>query len=253
MTFPEDGIVNQGETIRVFALENHIEPPVLNFGKSNLTINCLSDFFCKDIYIDEDLVVEKGAYFNGNIYLQKDGSQNIYAFWNDLNAHAVLSIDEAGIATKIGWDGISDKKTYQTVLNLQGQTVTAPNVGGITITSDERLKNSFNNLDVFDNIYMDLQPLSFKYNNGKSGRNHFGFGAAQVKESLEKHGFTTKDFAGFVQMSDSPDNENYCGIDDPMGLIYTEFIAWNTHMIQKLYKENETLKQRITNLEQAMA
>ena len=54
-------------------------------------------------------------------------------------------------------------------------------------------------------------------------------------------------------MSDCPDNEDYCGCTDPMGLIYTEFISWNTHMIQKLYQENAALKQRMTQLEMTMA
>ena len=50
-------------------------------------------------------------------------------------------------------------------------------------------------------------------------------------------------------MQDSPDSECYCGVDDPMGIIYTEFTMWNTHMIQKLHKENHLLKQRLNELE----
>ena len=41
------------------------------------------------------------------------------------------------------------------------------------------------------------------------------------------------------------------GIQDPMGLIYTEFVAWNTHMIQKVILENTELKNRIEKLERA--
>lgn len=126
---------------------------------------------------------------------------------------------------------------------------TAP---GIAYTSDERLKNSFEYLDAFDDAYMDLKPFRFKYNNGRTGRFHFGFGAKETKQILEKHGFTTNDFAGFVQKTMPEGNEEYSGLTDPMFLRYSEFIAWNTHMIQKLYKENETLKQRILKLEQAM-
>lgn len=95
---------------------------------------------------------------------------------------------------------------------------------------------------------MELKPISFKYNDGNSGRKHFGFGAKQVKESLEKFNFTTKDFAGFVQMKGTEEND---GIQDPMGLIYTEFVAWNTHMIQKVILENTELKNRIEKLERA--
>ena len=159
--------------------------------------------------------------------------------------HDALTISNDGVTTSIGWSGIVGETQYGTALSLKGQTVTAPNVGGITIKSDERLKNSFENLDLYDNVYMDLKPTSFKYNNGASGRRHFGFGAGQVKESLEKNGFTTKDFAGFVQLKNETDFE----IDDPMGLIYTEFVAWNTHMIQKMIRENILLKERLEKLE----
>lgn len=127
---------------------------------------------------------------------------------------------------------------------------TAP---GVSNASDERLKNSFESLDAFDDVYMDLKPFRFKYNNGRTGRFHFGFGAKETRQILEKHGFTTNDFAGFVQKTMPEGNDEYSGLTDPMFLRYSEFTAWNTHMIQKLYKENETLKQRITKLEQAMA
>lgn len=162
--------------------------------------------------------------------------------------HDALTVSDDGVTTSIGWNGIVGETQWGTALNLRGQTVTAPNVGGITIKSDERLKNSFDKLDAYEHAYMELKPVSFKYNNGASGRKHFGFGAGQVKSVLENNGFTTKDFAGFVQMNDIIDSE----IENPMGLIYTEFIAWNTHMIQKIIRENITLKERIEKLEGAV-
>ncbi len=138
-------------------------------------------------------------------------------------------------------------------LILKGGSVTLGSASGATVTSDERLKNSFRPLDEFDEVFLALTPCAFRFNNGSSGRMHFGFGAGQVKEAFLSHGFTTKDFGGFVQMKSSPDNEEFNGCEDPMGLIYTEFTSWNTHMIQKLYLENETLRQRIADLEQRMA
>lgn len=138
-------------------------------------------------------------------------------------------------------------------LILRGQAITLNSASGAAVTSDERLKNSFKSLDEFDDVFLALNPCAFKFNNGTSDRFHFGFGAKQIRDSFLSHGFTTKDFGGFVQMADRPDDEDYCGCTDPMGLIYTEFISWNTHMIQKLYQENETLKQRMTQLEMTMA
>lgn len=170
----------------------------------------------------------------------------MYADWE---LHDVITAHDDGLTTSIGWSGITDNATWATELKLRGQTVTAPNVGGITIKSDERLKNSFEGLEKYEQVFMELKPVSFRYNDGNSGRKHFGFGAGQVKKSLEKFNLTTKDFAGFVQMKNPPDQPPE--IQDPMGLIYTEFVAWNTHMIQKAILENIELKSRIEKLERA--
>ena len=83
---------------------------------------------------------------------------------------------------------------------------------------------------------------------------------------MDKAGISDLEFAGFCKDKKNNLTHDECGneieetIFDENGnpvyaysLRYEEFIALNTHMIQKLYKENETLKQRITNLEQTMA
>lgn len=138
-------------------------------------------------------------------------------------------------------------------LALRGETVKLKNSSGTTVTSDERLKNSFKSLEEFEKAYMDLKPIAFKYNNGTSNRFHFGFGANQVRETLLNNGYTTQDFAGFVQSKDNPNEEDYCGVDNPMGLIYTEFVSWNTHMIQKAYKKIETQQQEIEELKKSVS
>lgn len=225
----------------------------------------MTDLLVDNIYIGDNgdyCLTSNGHVYANNIYVLGNKLRfeanystpiSIGSNWKDGNYHDILACSNDGLTTGIGWNGKNDSNaSYSTVLNLRGKTVKAPNVGGVTITSDERLKNSFDTLDNFDDIYMALKPISFKYNNGSSDRRHFGFGANQVKSAIENCGFTTKDFAGFVQMENNSEDEDYCGLKDPMGLIYTEFIAWNTHMIQKLYKENEVLKQRIKILEQAM-
>lgn len=168
-----------------------------------------------------------------------------------------------GLNCSVGWDGIYTSGSLtvaeNTVLLLCGQTVKVKDSSGYTTISDERLKNSFKDLDIYDDIFMQLKPLAFKYNNGKSGRYHFGFKAQDIKSALENNGFTTKDFAGFVQMTSSENDEDYEGINDPMGLIYTEFTSWNTHMIQKALrkideqqKEIESLKNELQIIKEAV-
>lgn len=166
--------------------------------------------------------------------------------------NVILMTDDSSNKTMIG-AGMKDKSDEEeTTLILRGNTVKLES-GGAAVTSDERLKNSFKPLDEFDEVYMDIEPCAFKFNNGTSGRYHFGVKAQNIKDSLENHGFTTKDFGGFVQMSDNPDNEDYCGIDDPMGIIYTEFVMWNTHMIQKLYKKIDEQQSEIDSLKESVS
>ena len=50
-------------------------------------------------------------------------------------------------------------------------------------------------------------------------------------------------------MTDSKDNEDYCGFDDPMGLIYTEFTSWNTDMIQFAHKRVDTIEETVKTQE----
>ena len=166
------------------------------------------------------------------------------------NAIAALSSDD--VTTLIGCKANSG---HSTVTVLRGNSVHLGSSSGAVVTSDERLKNSFKPLDEFEEIYMDIEPCAFKYNNGTSGRYHFGAKAGDVKKAFEVHGYTAQDFGGFVQMVDNPENEDYCGIKDPMGLIYTEFTMWNMHMVQKVLRilneqqeEINALKEKISSL-----
>ena len=233
----------------------------------NVTLEVITGGNTDILYINKEVLIEKcltvGSLESyGNIRLRKTDwntgaidNQEITAIYKDYDPHDVITVDKDLLTAGIGWSGQKKDadgnitKTYSTRLNLRGQTVSAPYNSGVTVQSDERLKNSFKPLDEFDDVFMDIDPCAFKYNNGTSGRFHFGVRAQNVKAAFERHGYTTQDFGGFIQMQDSPDSECYCGVDDPMGIIYTEFTMWNTHMIQKLHKENHLLKQRLNELE----
>lgn len=180
----------------------------------------------------------------------------IYCKWRDGANHAALLRDTDGLTMRLGWYG---SKSYKTVLQLRGQAVQYRNASGTTTLSDERLKNSFKNLNEYDDAFMNMKPVAFRYNNGASGRFHFGFKAQNIRDALMKAGFTTQDFGGIVQMEDDPTSEDYCGVPDPLGLIYTEFTAWNTHMIQKTAlrvnrhdEEILELRQRVNDLERRL-
>lgn len=107
---------------------------------------------------------------------------------------------------------------------------------GATVTSDERKKNSIEELpEAYEALLDKLTPVRYKYNDGTSGRYHAGFIAQDVKTALEAAGLTTKDFGGFVDLN---------GDGEELGLIYSEFIA----LLLKKIKRQE---QRIAALEEA--
>lgn len=138
-------------------------------------------------------------------------------------------------------------------------------------TSDRNLKKDFRTFDSDDRytqFFMDLKPIIFKFKDGESGRNHFGFIAQDVEDSLFKLNFTTLDFAGlckdakcveqkkptkeeirngeFKIQEELPLNLDENGnVQYEYSLRYEEFISLNTYMIQKLYNKIESLENEI--------
>lgn len=116
---------------------------------------------------------------------------------------------------------------------------------GAAITSDENMKQSilsFN--EKHEKMFLNLKPKTFQYIDGTSGRTHFGFVAQQVENAIVESGLTTKDVAAFVAVECESDGQK----DYTYALRYGEFVALNTHMIQKCLKEIETLKNEISIL-----
>ena len=108
---------------------------------------------------------------------------------------------------------------------------------GAAVTSDERKKNSIEDLpEAYEAMLDKITPVRFKYNDGTSDRYHAGFIAQEVREALQAAGLTAQDFGGFVDVN--KDGET-------LGLIYTEFIAI---LLKKLQRQ----EQRIAALEAAL-
>lgn len=203
------------------------------------------------VYFTETIKFES-IELSGNIRLRGNSEKGITAYGPDLEeAHYILGYNPSTKTTHIGMPKKnSGGGAVDTTTAIRGNKITLSGTeikidsSGYVVSSDERLKNSFKPLDEFDDVYMEINPFAYKYNNGTSGRYHFGVGAKNVKDSFEKHGYTTQDFGLFVQMSDNPDNEDYCGLDDPMGIIYTEFTAWNMRKNQMQQEEINSLKHK---------
>lgn len=124
-------------------------------------------------------------------------------------------------------------------------------------TSDENLKENFTTLDQYEDFYMNLNPIGFNYIGDYDGKKtHFGFGAHKTEDILESEGYDSEKFAVVTHRPlVQEDIEKRFGkdvdvdIETEYGVSYTEFIALNTHMIQKTRKELETVKQEKADLE----
>lgn len=135
-------------------------------------------------------------------------------------------------------------------------------------TSDRNMKNSIQKLDErYIQMFMKLLPVSFKFNDGTSGRTHIGFIAQDVESAMQEAGLTDIEFAGFckdqktipVEKTQEVESINpetgeleYKTVtyteDEPVegeyiySLRYEEFIALNTLMIQKLMERVDALE-----------
>lgn len=157
------------------------------------------------------------------------------------------------IARGTSWGGVCVGDDSQQ-LRLYGSSIWASHS---ISTSDENLKENFTTLDQYENFYMNLNPIGFNYIGDYDGKKtHFGFGAHKTEDVLESEGYDADKFAVVTHRPlVQEDIEKRFGkdvevdIETEYGVSYTEFIALNTHMIQKTRRELTKVKQEKADLE----
>lgn len=139
-------------------------------------------------------------------------------------------------------------------------------------TSDRKEKKDIVSLDEFARtLIMSLNPVSYKFKDGESGRTHYGMIAQDVEDSLEELGITPKDIAAFCKdkklkdisvfsgQRDSNGNPIYDKKQVPIpgeftyGLRYEEFIAPIIKTEQLQQEDINSLKEEISLLKEEMA
>lgn len=125
----------------------------------------------------------------------------------------------------------------------------------INIDSDRRVKDDIRyDLDDYEAFFRALKPCSYNLKRGTSGRRHTGFIAQELEQALLDSGKTSADLAAYCY---DPDARRYESTDmdpktAPTGcykIRYSELIALNTAMIQKLMAEVDALKTHVAELE----
>lgn len=92
--------------------------------------------------------------------------------------------------------------------------------------------------DKYEELFDRLIPVTYKFRSNTSDRTHIGFVAQDIKETLDELNIDSKDFAAYCEWT-KEDSTMGCG------LRYGEFVALNTHQIQRLKKRIEELEKQL--------
>lgn len=122
-------------------------------------------------------------------------------------------------------------------------------------TSDRNAKEDIKTMsDLQERLFDKLKPVTFKFKDGTSGRTHYGYISQDVENAMSELGMSGTDFAGFCK-DEKVDEDGNVVLDENGNAIhvyslrYSEFIALNTYMIQKLKIENAQLDEKNIQLE----
>lgn len=131
-------------------------------------------------------------------------------------------------------------------------------------TSDRNEKHDISDMDsdTAEQLIMGLKPVSYKFNDGTSGRTHYGLIAQDVEELLKSLEIDSKDFAAFVKSQKETFSEKtgeFTPVCDENGnpvyvysLRYEEFIAPLIKTVQEQQNMIDRLEERITKLEERL-
>lgn len=158
----------------------------------------------------------KGIYLAKQCYMYSINTPTLYAYKNQgQNAYFMNLYTETG--------------NFQT-LYVNGNAVTG---------SDRDIKHDIEEIDVEKSMEFikNLKPVSFKYNEGESGRDHHGFIAQDVKEAMGG-----ADWGVYVDRALKAQEEGTEGeADTSKGIRYEEIIADLVNVVQDLARRIEEL------------
>lgn len=125
---------------------------------------------------------------------------------------------------------------------------------GTIETSDRNQKTDIAEMsEVQEQLFNKLKPSTYQMLLGTSDRTHYGFVAQDVEDALLELGLTGKDFAGLCKDAqrddkDKPIVDSNGNVQYNYSLRYSEFIALNTYMIQKLQQTIQDQQEEINNM-----
>lgn len=236
----EKGDPGKAATITIGSVQSGSYADVTNVGTSNAAK--------LDFVLPKGEKGDPGDASNG-------GNVNSHLFMKNMNGYKCYSTGGAAVAGMYCNSSnvmfLCDN-SYDTI--LRGSSCRLKSTTGSAITSDIRQKKDFKSLSLYEDFYMDIDTVAYKYKNGKSGRYHVGVKAQQILEALNNNHLSSMDFGGYIEYKvekDEYEGEKFVpDYDIECGIIYNEFIALNTHMTQKAHRRIDELESEIKKLKQ---
>lgn len=260
------------------------EPIILDADTSGVCLQVIrgTEFKGDNAYIEFD-IINNG--YTPHTKITKNKISAFEAEFMKVNAGESLAVQGTFKAGAINGELIPTANSTYTLGNSSNKWKQLYANTSVISTSDRNLKKDIKNLDEkWVKFFLLLQPKSYLFKDGESGRTHVGFISQDVEDALKKCGLTALDFAGFckdqkierkkeiAKITHSANNENgetewnektesekIQPVFDEDGnpayiysLRYEEFIALNTMMIQKLYTQNINFEERLSKIEQVL-
>lgn len=192
-------------------------------------------------HLDKPLNVISKLSIDDTAYIQRTGTQSI-----ELTAGS----DWEKICYDVQDSHWTVRPYTSAALNLGTASYKFDNIYGVTghiSASDKNDKNTINPLtDVQSKDFiMALNPVSYKFNAGSSGRIHYGMISQDVEETLSSLGMSSFDFAGLIKSPKTNQDGTVIEGEYVYGLRYEEFIAPLIKTVQLLQQEIDELKRKI--------
>lgn len=209
--------------------DTNVNSGILTLGYTNaVTINQNGTTTMNKLKVNTDASVQSLS-ATGDIVTSGNVIKNAVVQSNTADAGSYFAPVESG-ATRLGHGNAKWSAVYAT--------------SSAIVTSDRNLKTDIKSFtEAYEELFFDLSPSVFKFKDGDSGRIHTGFISQDVEEKLAVNGLSSFDFAGFCKDpktkiiidDDGTEREVVVEGEYVYSLRYEEFIALNTHMIQKIY------------------
>lgn len=232
--------------LQPFLLEDTLDTWLISSQHANISGGKIGEYF-PYFFITHggDIYTEGKCELNGTSYPQIYGNGSYLHLNNKSNSSSGLVLENTAIRPA------SDSNQSLGNSSYRWSTIysSSPSIS----TSDKNEKNTINELDetFASEFIMGLKPVSFKYNNGTSGRTHTGLISQDIEELLSDLGLDSSDFAGFIKSPkpETPSAEITVTENEfTYGLRYEEFISPIIKVIQLQQREIKELKNQISDL-----